>query len=1036
MNFATWSIRDPIPAVLLFALLTLAGLWGFHTLHVQEFPDLDFPTVKVALQQPGAAPAQLETEVARKVEDSIATLNGVRHQQTRITDGEVDITIEFQLERSLSDALIDVKDAVDRIRNQLPIDLQEPQISKVTAGPGGPIVTYAVTSSAMDEEALSWFVDDVVGRSVLAAPGVGAFTRIGGLQREVQVEVDPARLAALGVTAADVSRALKRVQQDASGGRGQIGGVEQGVRTIATVRQAADLEALPIALPDGRSIRLDSIATVRDTVAERTQAARLEGKPVVAFQVERSKGHDEIVVAKAVADRVVALHERYPDVGFRLVATKVTQTKSSYDGSMEMLYEGALLAVLVVWLFLRDWRATIVGAAALPLSIMPTFAVMAWLDFTLNTVTLLALAVIVGVLVDDAIVEIENIARHLRMGKSVRAATEEAVTEIATPVIATTMTLVAVFMPIGLMSGVPGLVFKEFGWTVVTAVLSSLLVARLITPMMAAWLLKPHAEEPRDGALMTWYLGRVRWCLAHRRSTALGGAAFFVFSLVVAGGMSTGFISAADNESTTISVELPPGTRLDTTLETLERARAAIADTPGVDSVLTTVGEAQGAGPANAGGAVGEVRKGTMRVAFRPRGQRPSQQQIETLMRARLEGIPGARFSMGAGGPGEKLQLVLTSRDGQLLRSNAQAVEREVRGLTGLSGVTSTASLERPEIIIRPDAARAAEQGVTAQAIGETVRIATSGDFDQSLAKLNLDNRQIGIRVRMPDAARTDLATIAALRVPGRNGLVPLDSVASIAIGSGPQQIDRRDREKNVTISADLGSYELGAALRDAMALPAVKALPVDVQLGQSGDAEFMGELFSDFGIAMLAGVLCMYCVLVLLFKDFFQPLTILSALPLSLGGAFVGLYVAGSGLLVTSLIGLIMLLGIVTKNSILLVEYAIVGMRDRGLCEHDALVDACHKRARPILMTSIAMIAGMMPLVLGFAGDASFRRPMAIAVIGGLVTSTILSLLIVPVSFTYVTRLERLLRHRALGGVPPDAPPAAAIPDAPPAAG
>jgi multidrug efflux pump subunit AcrB len=1025
MNFATWSIRDPIPSVLLFAMLTLAGLWGFHALHVQDLPDLDFPTVKVSLHQPGAAPAQLETEVARKVEDSIATLDGVRHQTTRITDGQVDLTIEFQLERSLSDALIDVKDAVDRIRNDLPSDLQEPQISKVTQGPGGPIVTYAVSSKTLDEESLSWFVDDVVARAVVAAPGVGRFTRIGGLQREVQVIVDPARLASLGVTAADVSRALKRVQQDASGGRGQIGGEEQGVRTIATVRQAADLEALPIALADGRSIRLDSIATVHDTVAERSQAALLDGRPVVAFQVERSKGYDEIGVAKSVAKRLEELHRQYPEVSFALAATTITETQASYDGSMEMLYEGALLAVLVVWLFLRDWRATLVGAAALPLSILPTFAVMAVLNYTLNTVTLLALAVVVGVLVDDAIVEIENIARHVRMGKSVREATEEAVTEIATPVIATTLTLVAVFAPIGMMGGIPGLVFKEFGWTVVAAVLSSLLVARLITPMMSAWLLKPHAAVEQDGALMHWYLRRVRWCLAHPLTTVGAGAAFFLLSVAVVGLMPTGFISASDNEFTSIAAELPPGTPLAVSLETLERARRAIAGTPGVKSILTTIGEAPatGGGP-NALGGAGEVRKGTLRVAFTPRGTRPSQQAIEDAMRVKLDAIPGTRFSMGTGGPGEKLQIVLTSRDGQALRSGAQAVEHELRALNLLGGITSTASLERPEIHILPDAARAAEQGVTTQAIGETVRIATSGDFDQALAKLNLENRQLGIRVLIPERLRSDLATISSLRVPGRNGLVPLESVASISMGSGPQQIDRRDREKNVTISADLGGVPLGQAIATAMALPAMKALPAKVHVLEAGDAEFMDELFSDFGLAMLAGILCMFCVLVLLFKDFFQPITILSALPLSLGGAFIALLIAGSGLLVTSLIGLIMLLGIVTKNSILLVEYAIVGMRDHGLSEFDALVDACHKRARPILMTSIAMIAGMLPLVLGFAGDSSFRRPMAIAVIGGLVTSTLLSLLIVPVSFTYVTRLERRLRHRALGGVPQDRPP------------
>jgi multidrug efflux pump subunit AcrB len=442
-----------------------------------------------------------------------------------------------------------------------------------------------------------------------------------------------------------------------------------------------------------------------------------------------------------------------------------------------------------------------------------------------------------------------------------------------------------------------------------------------------------------------------------------------------------------------------------------EAARRAIADVAGIKSVFATVGEGQqtATGPAQAG----EVRKGILTVTLTERDSRPSQLAIENAVRERLEQVPGARFAIGGGGaPGEKLQIVLASDNAPALRSTAQALERELRALGYLENVSSTASLERPEIVIRPNVERMTERGVTTAAVGATVRIATSGDFDAQLAKLNLDARQIDIRVRFADDYRTDLATFGNLRVPGRYGSVPLSSIAELTVESGPTQLDRYDRRRYVAVNADLAGYPLGDALAAARELPSMAGRPSSVDFLELGDVELMTELFTGFGVAIATGVLCVLCVLVLLFKDFLQPVTILSALPLSIGGSFIALLITGGSLDLPSLIGIVMLMGIVTKNSILLVDYTFMGIRDRGLSMHEALVDACHKRARPIVMTSVAMIAGMVPLALGFSGDASFRAPMAITVIGGLVTSTALSLLIVPVAFTYVLGLERRLKN------------------------
>ena len=1008
MNFATWSIRNPIPAILLFVLLSLAGVWGFQNLPTQNLPDFDMPMVSVNLSQPGAAPAQLETEVARKVEDALATLSGLNHLHTSVTNGRVSIGVEFVLEKNLSDALIETKNAVDSIRADLPTELLQPTVSAATSV-GAPIQTFAIASSRMDEEALSWFVDDIVAKTVLGVTGVGRFERVGGVQREVLIEVDPTRMASLGISAGDISRALRQIQQESSGGRGQLGGQEQSLRTIATVRQAQELAALRITLPNGQVFRLDQVATIVDGAAERSQAALLDGTPAVGFNVYRARGFDEVAIAEEVQIALEGLQQSDPSLEIMPISGSVGQTLEQYEGSMTMLFEGAILAVLVVWVFLRDWRATLVSAAALPLSILPAFAAMAWLGYSLNTVTLLALAVVVGILVDDAIVEIENIERHRHLGKSIREATEDAVSEIALAVTATTLTLVAVFLPTAMMSGIAGLVFKQFGWTAVIAVLASLLVARLLTPMMAAYFLKPQPTKPhKDGRVMHGYLVLVRWCLAHRKTTMAAATAFLAGSLALVPMLPIGFIPPPNGNYSNISVELPPASSLEDTLLAAEAARLAIAGVEGVERVFVTAGSAQAAGMS--GMQAGEVRRASLTVALAPREQRPPQLEIERAIRQQLLRVPGARFSVSSGGPSERLQIILASDNAAALTASARAVERQLREIDGLAGITSTASLERPEIVIRPDLERAAEQGVTTAAIGEAIRMATSGDFDPQVARLNLDNRQVYIRTRVSDAARQDIDTLANLRVQGRDGLVPLSSIATLSVESGPIQLDRFDRLRNVVVSADLGGTTLGAAQAAAADLEAMRTLPSNVSVIEAGDAEIVNDLMSGFAMALVVGVLCVYCVLVLLFRDFLQPVTILSAIPLSIGGAFLALLIAGAELSVPAMIGLIMLMGIVTKNSILLVDYAIMGREKDGLPLYEALVDACHKRARPIVMTTLAMIAGMAPIALGLGADASFRQPMAIGVIGGLITSTMLSLLVVPIVFSYVDGFERWL--------------------------
>ena len=1026
MNVSAWSIRNPIPSVLLFIMLTLAGLMGFKAMKVQQFPDIDLPTVTVTASLPGASPAQLETEVARKIENSIATLQGLKHIYTKLQDGAATITAEFRLEKPTQQAVDDVRDAVSRVRSDLPADLRDPVIAKMELS-GAPILTYTVESSRMDGEALSWFVDNTVTKGLLSVRGVGAVSRVGGVTREVRVELDPARLQALGATSADISRQLRQIQQDASGGRTDVGGAEQSVRTIATVHSADELGRIEIPLGDGRRIRLDQVARVTDTVAEQRSGALLNGKPVVGFEITRTRGAGEIDVATGVRAALDKLKAAHSDITVTEAFNFVDPVQENFDGSMLLMYEGAALAVLVVWLFLRNWRATLVATVALPLSVIPTFVAMYLLGFSLNVVTLLSLSLVVGILVDDAIVEIENIMRHLRMGKTPFQAAMEAADEIGLAVIATTFTLIAVFLPTAFMAGIAGKFFVQFGWTAAIAVFFSLVVARMLTPMMAAYILKPPKDPHQEPGWTRHYMRWVQWCLRHRVLTTLAGSVFLIGSFALVPYLPTGFLPPDDLSQTQVYVALPPGSTYKQTLAAAEQARVLVQKNPHVKLVYTAVGGGATGGDPFAMGGASEVRKATLTINMTPRAERPglSKQAIERQLRDALAVLPGARISVGFGGSSEKYVLVLASEDGHALSVHARQVERELRTLPGIGSVTSTSSLVRPELIVRPDFARAADQGVTSAAIAETLRVATSGDYDQGLAKLNLSQRQVPVVVKLAAEARADLDLLSRLAVPGSRGPVMLGNVAAFSVESGPAQIDRYDRQRNINFEIELNQQPLGKVQELALALPSLKNLPPGVTQTTVGDAEAMTELFNSFVLAMLTGVLCIYIVLVLLFKDFVQPATILGALVLSIPGAFLALFITQTALSMPSMIGLIMLMGIATKNSILLIEYAIMARRDFGLTRLQAVLDACHKRARPIVMTTIAMGAGMMPIALGWGTDPSFRAPMAIVVIGGLITSTFLSLLVIPVLFTFVDDMVQWLVRlfKRMAGAPSATP-------------
>jgi HAE1 family hydrophobic/amphiphilic exporter-1 len=1008
-GLSSWSIRNPIPTILLFLVLTLAGALGFVGLRTNNTPDLDLPTVSVTVLQPGAAPAELETQITRLVEDAVAGLGNVEHIRSVVNDGVSTTTIEFQLGTNTDRATNDVRNAVTGVRSNLPADIQEPLVQRLDAT-GAAILTFVAEAPAMSPEQLSRFVDNDVAKALLSVRGVARVERTGGVDREIRVRLDPDRLMALGITAADVTQQLRQANVNLPGGRATIGASEQSVRTLGSAQSLETLASTRIGLADGRALRLSDIGQVEDAWAEPRQRARLDGREIVAFGVYRTVGSSEVDVADAVRARLAALKASRPDVAMHEVTSTVKFVQESYHAAFEALWFGAVLAVLVVWWFLRDVRATVVSSLALPLSLVPAFAVMKALDVSLNNVTLLALSLVVGVLVDDAIVEIENIVRHMRESrKSAYEAAIEAADEIGLAVVATTFTIVAVFFPVGFMSGIVGQFFRSFAIASCVAVLFSLLVARTLTPLMGAYLMKPETRERRDEPRwMPGYLRLLGWALRHRVLTFFAGIALFAGSLYVAKLLPSDFVPAADRGRSVMSVELPPGSTLDDTDRVVGRVTELLRRRPEVAGVYAAVGSAQSMGFGMS--LSGEVRKAIVTANLKPRNERAlSQQQFERAVARDFAAIPGARIRFGADGrSGAKIAVTLVSDDPVPLARAVERLEREMRSVPGLVNPVSTASLARPELLISPKPDKAAELGVSATAIAQTVRIATLGDTDALLPKFNLADRQIPIRVMLMDSARDDLARLMTLQVHGAGITVPLASVAGIEFGAGPNQIDRLDRRRSATVEAELAGLTLGEASSRAHQLRALKDLPKGVAEVASGDMERMRELFTSFAVAIGTGILLVYAVLVLLFRGFLQPVTILTALPLSLGGALGLLYVTGSSLSISALIGILMLMGIAAKNSILLVEYAIVARETQGLARRTALMDAARKRARPIVMTTVAMGAGMLPIALGVGADAEFRAPVAIAVIGGLLSSTVLSLVYVPVVYTFMDGLQR----------------------------
>jgi multidrug efflux pump subunit AcrB len=1000
-NISAWSIRNPIPSIVLFFMLTVAGIVSFWTMEVNNDPDIDFPVVIIQISQPGAAPTELENQITQKVESAVRSLQGIDEINSTVTEGSSTTVVQLNIGTPIDRAVEDVRSAVQQIRSDLPDGILEPQVSRANTS-GNDLASYAAVSTDMTIEQLSWYIDNNVAKELLAVPGMATVSRNGGVDREIRIILDPARLQSQGLTASQVNQQLRQVNLNAAGGRAEIAGSEQSVRVLGNAKNAFELSQTQISVGGGRTVKLSDIAQVRDLYAEQRSASEMNGRQVLSFDFQRSKGASDVSVYNGAKEKLAALEKRNPKVHFQLIFNQVKYAEQQYHSAMEAMVEGAILAVLVVFLFLRDWRSTIISALAIPLSAIPTFWFMDLLGFNLNQMTLLALSLVAGVLVDDAIVEIENIVRHMRMGKSAYQASIDAADEIGLAVLATTMSIVAVFLPVGLMPGVSGQFFKNFGLTVVVSVLMSLAVARLITPMIAAYFLKAHGEAKHgEGRLMDMYMSTLKWTLSHRWSAIVGGVVSFALTIVLFGTLPMTFQPDQDQDSSTATIEMVPGTTLDDTKLVVRRVADFLQKQPDVESVYSRAFVGNGRVTA-----IFKEKKSMKSIAF------------ERSLAPELAKIPDARVSFrsnnGWGGSGRDLTITLGGDDPVLLTATAVKIVEQMGKLPSLVAPRITGDLKRPEIVISPRMDLAANLGVTTQALSSAIRIATLGDIDQNSAKFSLSDRQIPIRVALDQNARQRLSTIQNLPVQtASGGSVPLSLVAEIGFGAGPTKIDRVAQQRQITIGADRGNDTNGKQIVSSVAmkqihdLAAMKNLPVGISELTLGQAKWQQEMINNFIVAVVAGIFLVFAVLVLLYRRLLPPfVNMLSLLVAPLGG-LLGLLVTGNPVSMPVYIGILMLLGIVAKNSILLIDFALEEM-NKGVETVTAIIDSGHKRAQPIVMTTVAMVAGMVPTALSLSGDGSWRAPMGIVVIGGLTLSTVLTLLIVPASFSLAVGIER----------------------------
>jgi hydrophobic/amphiphilic exporter-1 (mainly G- bacteria), HAE1 family len=1030
------SIRRPVFATMMMVALVVLGIVAYQRLGVDEYPDVTYPVVIAQVTYPGASPQVMERDVARPIEEALNTVQGVREITSTSYNGGAIVRLMLNLGTDILTAQQDVQSKIARIRRQLPPDIEEPIVNRFDPN-SRPIISIGLQSAERPIRDLTSMADDIIATRLSAVPGVGDVVRVGGASRQIRAELDPQALRSYAISPAMVSAALQRENQEVPAGRVEQGGREQLVRVTGRITDPREFGDVTVAVRDGVPIRVSDLGRVVDGIADPRSAALLNDTVAVALNIIKLSGANTVDVSDSVAVAVGELRGRLPaDVALRVIRDDSWRIRDSLHDVQLTLVLGAVLTIAIIYLFLNSWRSTVITGLTLPVSIISSFFVMWLFDFTINNMTLLALSLSIGLLIDDAIVVRENIVRHVQMGKDHVRASREGTSEIGLAVVSTTLAIIAVFIPVAFMGGMIGRIFMQFGVTVAFAVLVSLFVSFTLDPMLSSVWRDPEAEEHGTGAprkargvrrvavafndrfeaIASRYPGWLRWALAHRGKVLLGAATSVVIALAILPRLGFAWLPEVDGGEFNVQVRTPPGSSLTYTTSKAREVADLLRSKPEVDLTYVTIG----------GGFRGTPNNGSIYVKLVPRGQRRhSQEEIQTRLRAELRNIAGVQPAITGtpsifGGFRQPIIVNVQGPEETRLQIAADQVLNSIRDVPGVAEPNASFEGLIPQLDVNVDRQQAWAAGLGISSIAGTLSPLFGGQ--RATRWEDPDGYSHDVVVIYPDSLRTTPAQVANIPIvtgttgDGRSAVIPLAQVADVRAGVGPQQIERRSLERMVSISAGvLPGHSMGT-VADAVRLRIDSiGLPVGYQAVFTGDVQNLEETKGYVGEALVLAVIFIYLILASLFGSFTQPLAILVALPLSLIGVALALLVTGGNLNVMTMIGIVMLMGLVTKNGILLIDFTN-RERARGQNRVEALLAAGRIRLRPIIMTTAAMIFGMLPLALAIGSGAEQRAPMARAVIGGLMTSTLLTLFAVPVVYTILEDVISFTRDRAPG--------------------
>ncbi len=1032
MILADTAIKRPVFTVMIILALMVLGVFSYTRMSVDLFPDVNFPFIVVLTAYPGAGPEAVESEITKKIEDQINTISGLKHLTSTSTEGLSQVVAQFELGEKPADKALEVREKISIILAELPDDAKEPIIQRFDPATA-PIMSLVVSGHRPLKE-ITTMTKDIIKRRLESITGVGAVQVVGGAEREIQVSLDSRRLDAFAVSVQEVQGAIKMANIEFPTGRIDQGSTELTLRTLGKFSNWREFGNLVVAHRLGSPVRLSDLATISDGVKEQRSFSRYNGAEAVALDIVRQSGANTVRVADDIRDRIAKLKSELPgDISIEVASDNSTFIRDAVDDVMVNIYYGGALAVLVIFLFLYNWRTTLISALAIPTSIISTFTFMYLLGFTINFMSLLGMSIAVGLLIDDAIVVVENIYRNYHGGADAHSAAAKGTAEIGLAVMATTFTIVAVFLPVAFMGGIVGRFFFEFGLTVTVAVMVSLFVAFTLTPMLFSRLVsRPEEEEHHStkwfGArwlnrfelafykrfewLKNLYKGALSWSLRHRLATLLIAILGFVSSFALIPFVGTEFIPLRDEAQFFVDFEAAPGTTLFETERLIGGIEQKIHEFPEVTGIYTAIGSGQQ-----------QVNEGTITVKLTPKTERErSVFALLTAIRDHLKNVPGLYLSFATepseGGHNKPINLSIQGDDLRVLRRLAAAVEESTRTVPGARDVRNSLVGARPEAQIVVDRDRASELGLSMAQIASSLRILVDGD-DATTYKEGDEEYKVRLRLAAEDRSSAwaieNLNIRSSRDIPGREHFfVPLKEVARLDQRGGPTEIRRYDKRREVLISGNIASGAFAGDVRDA-AFKKTQNIPTPpgYSITATGEAEIQQESFGYILVALFLGIIFIYFVLASQYESFRDPFAIMLSLPMALVGALFGLFFFGSALSIMSFIGVVLLMGLVTKNAILLVDF-IRQARERGESRTEAILAAGPIRLRPILMTTLAMIFGMLPLALAIGPGAELRAPMARAVIGGLISSTMLTLIVVPVVYTLLDDLtSKVLRRK-----------------------